>query len=79
MSIIHAYRQPKEGDSRFPGWTLKWSLEPDKLEEFKRRVPWSHRSWSQPKGEWWVSADYEDVVLDLWPDFRAYLDQPQLF
>ena len=75
MTLLTCFRAGRDGR---PGWRLAWDYAPDVVEDLKARVPHTERAWDEDAGEWWVSAEYEDVLLALVPSFQAYRDQPRL-
>lgn len=72
MSLQRCYR-------RDGGWRIAFAYDADVVEALKAAVPHVHRSWDGEAKEWWVAGEYEDVLLKLFPSFRAFLEQPQLF
>jgi hypothetical protein len=75
MALNHAYRY---GDRDRPGWRIAFDYDEDDIESLKHDVPPSHRRWYPEDKEWWVSVEYEDVIVSLFRDFEAYLRQPNL-
>lgn len=77
MSLKTAYRS---GDVHGrPGWRIGFEFDPEKIEALKRAVPYTERSWSESEKLWWVSIEYEDEVLRLFPAFEAYQKQQSMF
>ena len=52
---------------------------PKVIELLKARVPADCRAWDPDRKRWWISIEYEGVILRLFPAFRAYLDQEAMF
>jgi len=48
------------------------------VERLKAAVPHTHRAWDPEAKEWWVDQDYEDVLLEMFPAFQTFRDQPLL-
>ena len=66
-----------------PGWRLDFTYDYDEdaIVALKRLIPPDGREWN-PEPEvrlWWISEVFEEEILMLFPDFEAYLRQPQLF
>lgn len=75
-ALQQAWRSSRDGD---PGWRIKFGYEADTIEQLKARVPHWARTWDEQNKEWWIHQDYESEILCLFPDFRAFLEQPRLF
>lgn len=67
------------GDARErPGWYLGFPYDADVVERLKRRIPASMRAWDPAAKLWWVHAEHEETVADLFPDFARFRDQMQM-
>ncbi len=75
MGLKAAYRA---GYGNRPGWRIRFSYDAEIVERLKASIPHTQRAWFQESSEWWVSQEYENVILALLPTFAAYLNQPQL-
>ena len=62
-----------------PGWNLQFGFSETTIAALKRAIPAEARSWDADDKVWWVRADYESVVLAIFPAFPAFRDQPALF
>lgn len=75
-TLTGAYRGGYEGE---PGWYLSAGYDRDQVEALKQAVPHTARSWNPDTKQWWISAQYEDAILRLWPAFAAFQAQTALF
>lgn len=75
MALTQAFRAGYEGRA---GWCITFRFDADVIRALKERVPWADRSWDGETKTWWVSAEFEDVLLKLLPDFEVYLRQGAL-
>lgn len=60
------------------GWAIHFAYDEVVIVELKRRVAPEDRSWNSETRLWWVAAEYEDVLLDLLPEFEPFLRQAAL-
>jgi len=60
------------------GWCLAFKYDDQLVERLKRRIPHTSRAWLPSAKEWWVASEYEQEVLELLPEFEAFLRQAPL-
>lgn len=70
------YRAAHEGR---PGWRLAVEYDAAIVERIKA-IPHTQRAWSPSEKEWWVDAEREAELLEIFgADFEVHLRQPSLF
>ncbi len=62
-------------EGRRPGWVLRFHYDPDTIEKLKTCVPHTQREWRADKTEWWVSENYEYILMELFSNFDALAHQ----
>ena len=76
MALTRCYRMGYEGRS---GWSISFEYNAETVERLKELIPHTDRAWGPETKQWWIAAEYEDVILELFPDFELFLTQPTLF
>ncbi len=71
-----AYRGKWEGRA---GWFVAFAYDAETVEALKRAIPHVDRAWDAENKIWWVSKDYEEDILRMFPGFEAHLKQPSMF
>ncbi len=63
--------QPASDDQHRSGYVLGFQYDLDVVEDLKRLIPHTYRSWDADNKTWWVSKEYEAVLVKLFKNFEA--------
>ena len=73
MGLRHAYRKERNGRL---GWALRFTFDAEQIEALKKAIPAYARSYSgDEEREWWLSLEFEDELLQIFPEMDAYVRQ----
>lgn len=61
------------------GWCIAFQYDTELVETLKKSIPHTDRQWNADKKLWWISKQYEGILLNLFPGFKSFRDQPALF
>jgi len=61
------------------GWCIGFHYDAELVETLKKAVPHMDREWNADKKLWWIDGRYEGILLNLFPGFAVFKNQPSLF
>lgn len=76
MSLTQAY---PGGDSDMrPGWWIHFVQWPDVVDELTAIVPPNGREFDKDAGRWWIAEAHIEIVYQIFPNLKAFVNQPRL-